>query len=178
MTVSTNRRAARAVAMYGPESLVVRRELLEAIGVIRSGEREILPDVAMVLDGTALIADFDRGLDDTTSSSARVSNISGTMLAKQTGPCEASTAPPGLWNPPAGKRVAPRALKSVPPKPPKPPIDETGRISKRQRKPIDHGTVAGYRGHLRYKDPACDECKEANRAYSREGYERRMGRSA
>lgn len=36
-----------------------------------------------------------------------------------------------------------------------------------QRTPIDHGTAAGYKKHIKRNDPPCNECKDANSAASR-----------
>lgn len=35
-----------------------------------------------------------------------------------------------------------------------------------QPKPIQHGTVAGYKAHRRRGEDACDECRRANAAYN------------
>jgi len=39
-----------------------------------------------------------------------------------------------------------------------------------------HGTYAGYRRHQREGSPACQDCLDAQAAYSREYYEKRGGR--
>lgn len=36
------------------------------------------------------------------------------------------------------------------------------------RLPIPHGTPAGYNGHYRRNEPACESCLEAKRIYTRE----------
>lgn len=167
MNTSINRRAARAVAMYAGGAPQERRELLEAIGVVAPGGREVLPDVKMFLDESALIADFNPlNFDDTPSASARAMDLSSTILAKQAGPCKGSTAPPGLWNPPDGARSPSRPT----PAGPKP----RGARPQCQKQPIKHGTEQGYRAHFRHGEEMCDPCRQANRAYSRAGYERRL----
>lgn len=41
---------------------------------------------------------------------------------------------------------------------------------------VKHGTYAGYKWHLQYSMPACEECKAANRAREKDRYDRRKRR--
>lgn len=41
-------------------------------------------------------------------------------------------------------------------------------------KPIEHGTIGGYNAHLYRKETPCNECRIANRAYSRDRYRSRI----
>jgi hypothetical protein len=49
---------------------------------------------------------------------------------------------------------------------------------RRARKPIDHGTPAGWLGHQRRSEPPCDECRLAFNAYARQQYRLRKARTA
>lgn len=49
---------------------------------------------------------------------------------------------------------------------------------RRERKPIDHGTPAGWLGHRRRKEAPCDECRLAFNAYARQQYRLRKARTA
>ena len=44
----------------------------------------------------------------------------------------------------------------------------TSKGSGPQRQPINHGTLGGYRAHIRHDVPLCDDCKAARATYRRQ----------
>lgn len=157
-TWSVNRLAARAVALAGADRGDTR-ELLDMLGLLTADGRIPPDDIRQYDMRTA-------GPENT---------VPTAMITTREARSVACTTPPGLAVlPPLPK---PTKAKAAPKPKRKPKEARTVPAEPRQRrKQAQCGTTSGHARHIRLREPTCEACREAKRAYMRERYDRRVDR--
>lgn len=169
-TWSVNRLAARAVALHTrdqePDDLLFHdeaRQLLEMLGLVEPGGREILPDDTR----PNVMVDLGKAPGGKNPDAS-----SPLAFADHGRRPEGMTTPPGLATlsplpaPAPRTKKKPAAKASTPARTRKPRPYVPVPTEKRKRAAIaECGTTGGYARHVRLKEPVCTPCREAKNAY-------------
>lgn len=171
-TWSVNRLAARAVALHTrdqePDDLLFHdeaRQLLEMLGLVEPGGREILPDDIR----PNVMVDLGKAPGGKNPDAS-----SPLAFADHGRRPEGMTTPPGLRDLPPLPAPSTPKRRRPPAKSVTPPVAAPVAARPRGKRPIPHGKPAGYFAHTRRKEPipaddACG-CRAAGSAYFRGRY--------